>query len=152
MQTAVSPRLIVALDTPTLSQALHLVEQLLPLGVIFKVGYEAYYAFGPALLNEIEACGAELFLDLKLHDIPRTAAAAMRAIMRPGLGIVTVHAMGGFEMMRAVVEAAEIVAQERSLRVPAIFGVTILTSIAEITLPELGFMGGVGENVVRLAA
>lgn len=145
-------RLIVALDLPTLTQCVDLVEKLSSFDVIFKVGYEAYYGFGPALLDRLEARGVDVFLDLKFHDIPRTAAAAMLAIMRPGIKIVTVHASGGEEMMRYVVEAAEDIARQRELPTPAIFGVTILTSISELTLPELGFTGGAGENVVRLAA
>ena len=146
------PRLIIALDVPTLAQATEFVEMLVPLNVIFKVGYEAFYGFGSALLDVLESHGADVFLDLKFHDIPRTAAAAMYAVMRPGISIVTVHATGGEEMMRQVVDAAQAAAQEKQVAVPAIFGVTILTSISELTLPELGFTGGPGENVVRLAA
>jgi orotidine-5'-phosphate decarboxylase len=145
-------RLIVALDVPALDQARRLVETLAPLGVIFKVGYEAYYGFGAALLEVLEAGSAEVCLDLKFHDIPRTAAAAMRAVMHPGLAIVTVHASGGEEMMRAVVDAAREVASERRLPEAAVFGVTLLTSISPSALEELGWTGGVGENIVRLAA
>jgi orotidine-5'-phosphate decarboxylase len=145
-------RLIIALDVPTLNKARSLVEMLSPLDVIFKVGYEAYYGFGPALLDVLEACNAEIFLDLKLHDIPRTAAAAMHSLLRPRISIVTVHAAGGEEMMRSVVEAAETYAVEHGIKPAAIFGVTILTSIAPIQLEEMGFTGGMGENVVRLAA
>ena len=145
-------RLIVALDVPTLEQARRLVEALAPLGVLFKVGYEAYYGFGAALLEVLDSRNAEVCLDLKFHDIPRTAAAAMRAVMRPGLSIVTVHASGGEEMMRAVVDAAREVASELRLPEAAVFGVTLLTSISPLALEELGWTGGMGENVVRLAA
>jgi orotidine-5'-phosphate decarboxylase len=145
-------RLIIALDVPSFDKARALVEALAPLGVIFKVGYEAFYGFGSALFEVLEASKAEVFLDLKLHDIPRTAAAAMRSLLRPCVSIVTVHAGGGEGMMRSVVEAAEVYAQEHGTSPAAVFGVTILTSIAPIDLEEMGFTGGMGENVVRLAA
>ena len=145
-------RLIVALDFPDISQAISLVDALSDFELIFKVGYEAYYRYGHELLAYLAERRLDIFLDLKFHDIPRTAAAAMRAVMRPGIRIITVHAGGGEEMMRHVVEVAAEAARELDLPVPLIFGVTILTSIAELSLPELGFTGGMGENVVRLAA
>ncbi|MBV9403443.1 MAG: orotidine-5'-phosphate decarboxylase, partial [Candidatus Eremiobacteraeota bacterium] len=83
---------------------------------------------------------------------PRTVAAGARALVRPGVHIMTVHALGGNEMMAAAVEAAQDRAQELGLTVPYVFAVTVLTSIGNEDLRELGLSGGPGENAIRLAA
>jgi orotidine-5'-phosphate decarboxylase len=140
-------KLVIALDVPALERARALVEALRPLSVTFKVGYEAYYAFGDAIVAQLSAEGTPYVLDLKLCDIPRTAAAAVKSVVRPGLKIITVHALGGSAMMRAAVAAAA----DREER-PEIFAVTLLTSVGEEDLKELGLKGGAVENVVRLAA
>ncbi len=152
MTVATQPTLIVALDTPDLATATDLVAKLAPLGVWFKVGYEALFGYGDALRAELERHHANVFLDAKLHDIPRTVEAAVRALVRPGVRILTVHAIGGNEMLQAAVGAASERASELRLPVPQIFAVTILTSIAAEELRELGLQGGPGENVMRLAA
>ncbi|GAC1304073.1 MAG: orotidine-5'-phosphate decarboxylase [Vulcanimicrobiaceae bacterium] len=149
---ATRPTLIVALDTPELAVATELVRSLAPLGVWFKVGYEALFGYGEALRPVLEAHDANVFLDAKLHDIPRTVEAAVRAFVRPGVRIVTVHAIGGNEMLQAAVYAAAERARELAIVEPQIFAVTILTSIAPEELRELGLQGGPGENVMRLAA
>jgi orotidine-5'-phosphate decarboxylase len=135
-----------------LERARSLIALLRPLGVMFKVGYEAFYSFGDALVADLSAEQSPYALDLKLHDIPRTVAAAVNAVVRPGLRIVTVHALGGNEMMRAAVEAASESAAALGIPEPQIFAVTLLTSIGAEDLNELGLMGGPGENVIRLAA
>jgi orotidine-5'-phosphate decarboxylase len=147
-----APRLITALDVATLDDALRLVESLAGLGVIFKVGYEPLFGYGERLLRELEAAGVEVFIDAKLHDIPRTVEAAVRELVRPGVRILTVHALGGHEMMAAAVDAASQAAGALGIEPPGIFAVTILTSIAPEELNELGLQGGPGENVMRLAA
>jgi len=121
-------RLVVALDVPDSARAASLVELLAPLGVLFKVGYEAYYAFGPAIKNTLRARDAGYALDLKLHDIPRTVEAAVRAIVEPGVRLITVHALGGAAMLEAAVRAAEERAAEWSMPIPDIYAVTVLTS------------------------
>jgi orotidine-5'-phosphate decarboxylase len=145
-------KLIVALDVPTYEQAVRLAETLLPLGVWFKVGNEALYGYGEVLRAALERLHAPYFVDAKLHDIPRTVAAAVRALVRPGVKIINVHALGGNDMMQAAVEAAADRANELGLVPPRIFAVTILTSHAPEELGELGLAGGPGENVMRLAA
>lgn len=149
---SVQPKLIVALDVAELAAATHLVERLAPLGVWFKVGYEALYGYGDALRARLEACGANVFLDAKLHDIPRTVEAGARALVRPGVRILTVHALGGNEMLQAAVEGTRSRAAELGIEPPHIFAITVLTSIAPEELLELGLQGGPGENVMRLAA
>jgi orotidine-5'-phosphate decarboxylase len=145
-------RLVVALDVPDSARAASLVELLAPLGVLFKVGYEAYYAFGPAIKNALRARDAGYALDLKLHDIPRTVEAAVRAIVEPGVRLITVHALGGAAMLEAAVRAAEERAAEWSMPIPDIYAVTVLTSLANEDLGELGLIGGPGENAIRLSA
>lgn len=146
------PRLIVALDEPDFGKAQQLVEQLEPLGVMFKIGLESLYAYGDEVRTLLENADGGYFVDAKLHDIPRTVAAATRALVRPGVRIINVHALGGDEMMRSAVEAAEERAHELGIPTPDVFAVTILTSIAPEELRELGLVGGPGENVIRLAA
>ncbi len=152
MTVTTQPTLIVALDVPELAIATELVAKLAPLGVWFKVGYEALFGYGDTLRAELERRNASVFLDAKLHDIPRTAEAAVRALVRPGVRIVTVHALGGNDMLQAAVFAASDRARELGIEAPEIFAVTILTSIAPEELRELGLQGGPGENVMRLAA
>jgi orotidine-5'-phosphate decarboxylase len=145
-------RLVVALDVPTAERAERLVDALSGIDVMFKVGYEALYGFGDTLLARLEAAGARYMLDVKLHDIPRTVHAAVRALLRPGVALLTVHALGGAEMLAAAVEAAGERAAELGVAPPGILAVTILTSIAPEDLNELGLIGGPGENAIRLGA
>lgn len=145
-------RLIVAIDVPSFDRATELIDKLAPLNVLFKLGYEAIYGYGGAICDELEARGAQYMLDLKLHDIPRTVHAAVRALVRPGVRLLTVHALGGNAMLAAAVEAAEERAAELAIPPPDVLAITILTSIAPEELNELGLQGGPGENVIRLAA
>jgi orotidine-5'-phosphate decarboxylase len=152
MNVSTQSRLIVALDVAELAQAQALVEQLSPLDVIFKVGYESLFGYGDAIRPFLEKRGAQYFIDAKLCDIPRTVTAAVHALVRPGVRIMTLHAFGGNEMMQAAVEAAEERAGQLGIETPKIFAVTLLTSIDMADLGELGLSGGIGENVIRLAA
>lgn len=145
-------QLIVALDVPTADEAERLIDNLYELDVIFKIGMESLYGYPERIFSYCEARDVRYFVDCKLHDIPRTVAAGIRAFVRPGAHIINVHALGGVEMMRAAVEAAEERAAELGLSAPHIFAVTILTSHAAADLAELGLQGGPGENVTRLAA
>ena len=145
-------RLVVAIDVPTFDGAQRLVESLAGLDVMFKIGYEAYYGYGAQIVGLLEARAAAYMLDLKLHDIPRTVAAAVRAVTRPGVELLTVHALGGAEMLAGAVEAAEERASELGVTAPKILAITILTSIADEDLLELGLNGGAGENAIRLGA
>jgi orotidine-5'-phosphate decarboxylase len=145
-------QLIVALDVPDADAAERLIDQLYELDVIFKVGLESLFGYPERILSYCEARDVRVFVDAKLHDIPRTVGAAIEKLVRPGVHIVNVHALGGIEMMRAAVEAARERAGHLGLAVPHIFAVTILTSHAAEDLRELGLEGGPGENVTRLAA
>lgn len=147
-----APRLVVAIDVPDLERATELIDLLAPLDVDFKIGYEAIYGYGDAIRAKLESRGVGYVLDLKLHDIPRTVAAGVRALVRPGVRLLTIHALGGNAMMQAAVEAAAERAAELRIAPPDVLAVTILTSVAAAELNELGLQGGPGENAIRLAA
>ncbi len=147
-----SAQLIVALDVPGPGEAERLIDQLYELDPIFKIGLEALYGYPERIFAYCEARDVRTFIDVKLHDIPRTVEAAMRQLVRPNAHIINVHALGGNEMMRAAVEAASERAAELGIAAPQIFAVTILTSIAPEDLNELGLQGGPGENATRLSA
>jgi orotidine-5'-phosphate decarboxylase len=141
-----SKRIIVPLDFPDADGALAMAARLDPALCRVKVGKELFVAAGPAILDQLHARGFEIFLDLKFHDIPNTVAGACRAAARQGVWMVNVHASGGRAMMRAAREAVAAVP-----RPPLLIAVTILTSLAEGDLDEVGLGGSVLSNVERLA-
>jgi orotidine-5'-phosphate decarboxylase len=145
-------QLIVALDVDRCERATQLIDSLYDLDLVFKIGLESLYGYGDQLLRYMEERDVRYFVDAKLHDIPRTVGAAVRALVRPGIHIINVHALGGSEMMVAAVESARERADELGISAPHVFAVTILTSIAVEDLRELGLGGGPGENAIRLAA
>lgn len=114
---------IVALDFPSASAALALVDKLGDRCFFYKVGLELFTAAGPDIVKQLRARGAEVFLDLKLHDIPNTVAGAVRAGAALGARLMTVHASGGSAMLKAAVAAAG------DPEMCGILGVTILTSL-----------------------
>ncbi len=136
-------KIIVALDVPSKKEALELVAQLREQISFFKVGLQLYTAAGPDLVREIVAKGLNVFLDLKLHDIPNTVAGAVRAAGELGVQMLTVHLSGGSAMLKAAVAAKR---AELSL-----LGVTVLTSTDEATLREIGISSSIEEQVRRLA-
>ena len=138
---------VVALDYPSAQPALELVEQLRPRLCRLKVGKELFTRSGPALVEELQRRGFEVFLDLKYHDIPNTVAAAVRAAAELGVWMVNVHASGGRRMMEAAAEALQGVTHR-----PLLIGVTVLTSMGDDDLRELGYTQGAGERVLSLAA
>ncbi len=145
-------QLIVALDVPSADEAERLIDRLYELDVIFKIGMESLYGYPERIFSYCEARDVRFFVDAKLHDIPRTVGAAMRALVRPGAHIINVHALGGAEMMRAAVESARARASELGISQPHVFAVTILTSHASDDLATIGLRGDAAENAARLAA
>lgn len=124
--------LIVALDVPSWLRATKLVDRLMPEVKLFKVGSQLFTLCGPRIVRYIRAKGGEVFLDLKFHDIPHTVANAVRAAADLGVAMMTVHAQGGREMLRAAVESAKRTKRrgQRVRRPPRILAVTVLTSQA----------------------
>ncbi len=138
--------LIVALDVPTLADARTLVEPLKGVCRWVKVGLELFCAAGPAAVEQMRSAGFNVFLDLKLHDIPNTVAGAVRSAAASGASMLTVHTMGGPAMLQAAQEAAASVANG-----PILLGVTVLTSMDEFQLSAVGIAGSPAAEVIRLA-
>jgi orotidine-5'-phosphate decarboxylase len=133
----------VALDAPDLETAARWAALVTPHVSTVKIGLELYLRYGPDVVASVRgASGVKVFLDLKLHDIPATVAGAARAVSRLRPEILTVHAAGGPDVIRAAVEAAP------ATRVAA---VTVLTSLGDDDLERLGIAGPVGDAVRRLA-
>lgn len=146
MASRAREKLIVALDYPSLTQALGLARQLEGLAGHFKVGSQLFTAEGPRALEKLARFGG-IFLDLKFHDIPNTVAGAVSAAAGlPGVRFLDLHTLGGSEAMRAAVEA---VAGRKSR--PRLLGVTILTSHDERSLRRVGLSGKPEANALRLA-
>ncbi len=147
-QTAVArgaDRLIVALDFPDATAALACADQLAGLVSWFKVGLELYLASGDSVVRELKKRGHSVFLDLKLHDIPNTAASAVRSLARLEPDLLTIHATGGRAMMQAAAEAA------RSMpKPPRLLAVTVLTSLDTAALAETGVPAAPMEQALRL--
>jgi orotidine-5'-phosphate decarboxylase len=140
------PKIIVALDYPQAAPALELAAQLQPGLCRLKVGKELFTVAGPQLVEQLMQRGFDVFLDLKFHDIPNTAAQACKAAAALGVWMVNVHALGGRKMMEA---AREAVAQ--ATRPPKLIAVTVLTSMAREDLAELGIAASPADMVLRLA-
>jgi len=141
------PKIIVALDYPQAQPALDLVARLEPTLCRLKVGKELFTAAGPQLVEQFMRRGFEVFLDLKFHDIPNTTAQACKAAAALGVWMVNVHALGGRRMMEAAREAVT-----QASRPPKLIAVTVLTSMAQEDLAEIGIAATPAELVLRLAA
>jgi orotidine-5'-phosphate decarboxylase len=134
----------VALDAQDAATAVRWAQAVAPSAAVAKIGLELYLRVGPSVVDDVRAVtDAELFLDLKLHDIPNTVAGAARSVAALGPRYLTVHAVGGADMVRAAVEAAPDV---------TIAGVTVLTSMDAHALATVGLDGSPLDAVRRLAA
>jgi len=144
-------RLIVALDVKTADEAQRLVDILRGTAGMFKIGSQLFTATGPKFVREIVNSGERVFLDLKFHDIPNTAAAAGVEATRLGVSIFNVHAAGGTEMMRRTAAAVAQAAEAEGLTRPSIIAVTVLTSADPTTLAEVGWNAAPEKLVGRLS-
>jgi orotidine-5'-phosphate decarboxylase len=143
--------IILALDVPDVESARKLIRELAPVVGAFKVGKELFVATGPELIREIRATGASVFLDLKFHDIPHTVAKAVASAVRLDVQMLTVHTSGGHEMLAAAEQAAQQTALQSGREAPLVLGVTVLTSMDNDNLAEIGVSANVGQQVERLA-
>ena len=143
--------IIVALDVPTADAALKLVEQLAPVSGGFKVGSELFTSAGPDIVRRIRGLGAPVFLDLKFHDIPNTVAKAVGAAVRLDVQMLTVHASGGMEMLKAAEQGAQQTARQLGHAAPLVLAVTVLTSLDGSVLSQVGLDPDVSRQVRRLA-
>lgn len=145
-------RLIVALDVDDLEQASRLVKSLVPLGVKhFKVGLSLYTGAGPAAVDVVHKEGAQVFLDLKFHDIPNTVGKAVQFATRLGVWMMNLHIQGGSAMMRSGLQSLHEEARRRKLTPPLLIGVTVLTSMAQRDLADLGLRKTLKDQVLYLA-
>lgn len=142
-----SERLFVALDTVDAGRALSLARGLAGLIGGVKLGKEFFTANGPAGVERVARAGLPVFLDLKFHDIPQTVAAAVTAAVALRPFMLTVHALGGAAMLRAAAGAAGAAGSER----PLLVAVTVLTSLDEGDISDLGLAGPVLDRVLALA-
>ncbi len=140
-------RLIVALDVSSASQARQIVTSLGESVSFYKVGMQLYTAEGPDLARELIASGKKIFLDLKYHDIPNTVASAVREAGKLGVSLLTVHAAGGSKMLHAAMDAAK-----ESNPAMSVVAVTVLTSMDEADLNQVGVPGSMEHQVVSLTA
>ncbi len=144
------PKIIVALDFSDARAAQEMVARLDPALCRVKVGKELFTAAGPALVENLVTRGFGVFLDLKFHDIPNTVASACKAAAQLGVWMMNVHASGGRAMMQAAREALES-AQAGGTRRPKLIAVTVLTSMGQSDLADIGMQGSPAEAVLRLA-
>ncbi len=138
-------RLAVALDFPDAYEAMKLVDSLGQTCQWFKVGMELYYAAGNDIIRQLRDRGFDVFLDLKLHDIPNTVAGAVRSVTQTGASLLTIHASGGADMMTAAAEAAKAPGS------PRLLAVTVLTSMDTAQLIGTGITASPADQVLRLA-
>jgi orotidine-5'-phosphate decarboxylase len=138
-------RLIVALDVSSVSAAQELVQRIGDAAGIYKVGLQLFTAEGPGFVRDLVRSGRRVFLDLKLHDIPNTVGHAVENAAALGVHMLTVHASGGSAMLRAAVEAAK----GSPLNILA---VTVLTSLNDEDMDEIGVAGRVSDQALRMAA
>jgi orotidine-5'-phosphate decarboxylase len=143
-------RIFIALDTHDLARAAALARDLAGLVGGVKIGKEFFTAHGPDGVRVV-AGGERLFLDLKFHDIPNTVAGALRSAVHLRPAFVNVHAAGGRAMLEAAVQAVAEGAEDADVPRPQLLGVTVLTSLGEDDLREIGQAGPLSDQVVRLA-
>lgn len=141
------PKIIVALDYPEESQAYQLIDQLDPDLCRLKVGKEMFTHLGPAFVEKVQSKGFDVFLDLKYHDIPNTVAKACEAAASLGVWMVNVHASGGRRMMEAAAESLANIQNK-----PFLIAVTVLTSMSQEDLIELGVTETPANQALKLAS
>lgn len=150
-RAAASDRLIVALDCDE-REALALAESLEGTVRWLKVGMTLFYSAGPEIVRRMRDLGFDVFLDLKLHDIPHQVEGAAARVAGLGAGMLTVHAAGGRAMMEAAVRGVSAGASEAGMAPPAVLAVTVLTSMDDAGLAEIGVARRAAEQVALLGA
>ncbi|MCG6199802.1 orotidine-5'-phosphate decarboxylase [Psychromonas antarctica] len=141
------PKVVIALDYASQQQAMEFINQLDPACCRLKIGKEMFTHFGPDFVRAVVAKNFDVFLDLKFHDIPNTVAHAVKAAADLGVWMVNVHASGGRRMM----EAAKAILAPYGEKAPLLIAVTVLTSMDQSDLTELGINLSPAEQVTRLA-
>lgn len=144
-------KVIVALDVPGINDVRNLVHCLGDHADMYKIGMELFYNAGPETLKLIRQAGKEVFLDLKLHDIPNTVGQGIKALMGLGASFISIHAAGGFSMMQEAARVAAETAREKKLPRPKLLAISVLTSISSDEWQKLNFSSNISEQVINLA-
>ena len=144
--------IICAIDTTDMAKATALAGALKPHVGAIKLGLEFFMAHGTQGVAQVAALGAPIFLDLKFHDIPNTVAGALRGVAGLECFLLTVHAAGGYDMMKAAAQQARENAAHSGKSRPKIVGVTVLTSMDAQDLSDIGVANALEAQVLRLAA
>lgn len=145
--TTLDPKILIALDFADKQQAMALIAQLDPANCRLKVGKEMFTLFGPEFVRSLVQAGFDVFLDLKFHDIPNTVAKAVAAAAELGVWMVNVHASGGLRMMQAARNALLPYGEQA----PLLIAVTVLTSMTDDELAQVGVLRSPAEQVLALA-
>ncbi|MFI5322491.1 MAG: orotidine-5'-phosphate decarboxylase [Thermodesulfobacteriota bacterium] len=145
-------RIILALDFAEQRIAKFWVENLKSKIKTFKVGPTLFLDAGPIGIKEFRDMGADIFLDLKFHDIPNTVELSARQVVRYGISMFTIHSLGGFEMMKAVSEAVTDEAAKHKSHKPLVLAVTVLTSHDEASLKRIGINSSTKDAMLSLAS
>jgi orotidine-5'-phosphate decarboxylase len=146
-------RIILALDVPGYDEAMDVVRTFEDHIDIFKIGLELFTSAGPRIVEDINAMGKKIFLDLKFHDIPNTVSKSALAVAKLGVFMFNVHTSGGFEMMKQASDTLAKYSIENNVPRPKLIGVTILTSIDKKTLrDDIGVKADMPDQVIHLAA
>ena len=140
--------LIVALDVQTREEAVAKINEIGDSVGFYKIGLELFTAEGPDIVKAVKDLGKKVFLDLKFHDIPRTVERAVRSGGKLGVDLMTIHSIGGNAMIRAAADAAA----EFGAAAPKILAVTVLTSLDEADLKDVGILSRTPAEQVRSAA
>ncbi len=144
-------KVVVALDVDSVEKAIEIVKQCEGYPLFFKIGKQLFTSIGPEIVRKIKSMGHKVFLDLKYHDIPNTVAMATIEAAKLGVDIVNLHISGGREMIETTVSKVEDFCLQNNIKKPEILGVTILTSLDNKALEEVGYKDPASEMVVRLA-
>jgi orotidine-5'-phosphate decarboxylase len=143
-------RLIAALDFASLADAEKIVKKISPLVKTFKVGKELFTSVGPEAVRMVHSYKCRVFLDLKFHDIPNTVGSACEAATRMGVFMLNIHASGGKNMMFTAMQSVHKTALEKKVTPPKVLGVTVLTSLTDADLKEVGISKKVKQEVQQL--
>ncbi|NIH16609.1 MAG: orotidine-5'-phosphate decarboxylase [Buchnera aphidicola (Periphyllus lyropictus)] len=140
-------KIIIALDYSNKKKAMNLIKLLDPKIYRLKIGKEMFFLFGIRFIKEIIYLGFKIFLDLKLHDIPNTVSRAIKSLSKLNLWMISIHSLGGKDMMKA----AKLAISYFKNKPPLLISITILSSLSKLDLKSIGMYDSINKNVLRLS-